>query len=139
MRRARPTGGAWFVCCMLLHAAGRAHLDGWTRHGSVAAEHTAVAGLRFQPRLAARAIVKEDACISRHRFPRLMAAIWTGDGGCQIQSFTLPSDEIIPSRGRDEGKQSAVERSERERSVEVIPEQNASKRSEQNWGDVPMF
>ena len=68
-----------------------------------------------------------------------MAASWTGDGGCQIQSFPLPSDEIIPSRGGDERKQSAVERSERERSVEMIPEQNAGKRSEQNWGDVPMF
>lgn len=92
-----------------------------------------------QARLAARAIVEEEAGICRHGLRRLMAAIWTGDRGFQNGSFAFSSDEIIPNRCDDERKQPAVERSERKRFVEMIHKQNAGDRSEQKWGDVAML
>ena len=67
-----------------------------------------------------------------------MSTSRASDGRCQNKSFPFPGDEIVPRRGGDEGKQPAVERSERKRSVEVIPEQNAGNGSEQKWRDVPM-
>src|SRR5438876_9675511 len=79
MRSARATGGAWFVCRILLSATRGAYLDRGTGYRSVTAKHTTVAGLRFQFRAALGALVKEKTCIRRHRLFSATSALMTID------------------------------------------------------------
>lgn len=66
-----------------LAAAVSVLLDRRTRHRTIRAEHAAVPGDGLKTGPAALAVVKELACVDRHRFDGLMAAVGASEDGCQ--------------------------------------------------------